>query len=158
MPRGKSVRKIIEYRNVTERERMFLEIFGDEAEREIKQVAPNETVYLSDKDIRKYKDDVRFLEGRIVPVGSEQEVASTHEISDIMTPNQIKFFIKNTETSEALKEKIKDLRSRETVRRLLIEAKSQDRSYSFIVSLEDKLKEVEIYNEKQEKKEKKDED
>ena len=94
MPRGKSVRKIIEYRNVTERERMFLEIFGDETEREIKQVAPNETVYLSDKDIRKYKDDVRFLEGRIVPVGSEQEVASTHEISDIMTPNQIKFFIK----------------------------------------------------------------
>jgi hypothetical protein len=148
----KVVVKLVEYKNVTENEKMWFEIYGEEDERRIISIEPGATEFFCDKDLRKYNNDKRFLEGRIVPVGSEEDKKSTREASDIMTDDQIKYFIKNTDDAKEIAKKIRVLKSVNTVKRMLHQAKDQDKPYSIVKVFEDKLEEIINVKEEKERK------
>jgi hypothetical protein len=149
-PKKASEVEPVEYKNVTENELMIFEIFGDEEEKHMVKIKPNETVYLTEKDLKNHKNDLRFLQGRIVPVGSDQEVSLTNEANDTMTELQIEYFIKNTETATTLSEKIAPLKSVHTVGRLLKEAKKPEhmKTYEFVSILEQKFHELVVEQDK----------
>ncbi len=137
-------KKLVEYKNVTENETMFFEFYCEEDTRNTLKVLPGKSIFISDKDIRTHKDDTRFLDGKFVPVGSQEELASLKEATDIMTTLQVEYFIKNNNTPEELLENIINVRSIPTMSRLLKEAKKPEhnKTYSFVVTLENRLNEL----------------
>lgn len=132
---------LVEYKNVTENEIMVFEIWGDEDFRHVAELKPNETIFLCDKDMKAHVNDVRFLQGRIVPVGSDRELSMTNELSDIMTDIQIEYFVKNVTDIDFLAEKLPSVHSINTITRLLKEAKKPERgkTYSFVAAVEEHL-------------------
>jgi len=134
-------KKLMEYKNVTENELMFLEVFGEEETKHKVEIKAGDSVFLMDKDLRNHRNDTRFLEGRIVPIGSEAEIASTKEASDIMTDKQISYFIKNNNNLEDIKNKFEFVKSVQTMSRILKEAKlpEQGKTYAFVTIIEEIL-------------------
>jgi len=134
----------IEYKNVTSNETMFLEVYSEEDTKHKVQLNPGNVVFLIERDIRNHKNDSRFLDGKIVPAGSEADYIQTSDISDIANDQKIYYFIKNTIDDDVLKEKIKSLKNTNTVNRLLEEAKKAEhkKTYSFVSIIEIKLKDL----------------
>jgi len=146
MPRGRPKKSseeniLIEFKNVTENELMFLEIFSDEDEKTEHQLKAGETVFLSDKDLRLLKNDKRILEGKLVPVDSDADVALTKEAENIMTDERIKYFIINNTNPKEVSLKLEHLSNIGTVERILKEAKKEEhgKSYAFVMAVENKL-------------------
>jgi ethanolamine utilization cobalamin adenosyltransferase len=133
---------LTEYKNVTEKELIWMEIYGEDDKLHPVSLLPQKTIFLSERDIRKYRDDQRFLEGRVVPVGSEQEIILTKNASDIMTDEQIHYFIKNVLSAEELNSYLDKVNSISTITRMIKEAKEQDKSYSFVSLLDKKMEEL----------------
>jgi len=135
-------KKLIEYKNVSENELMFLEVFGEEETKHKVEIRAGQSIFLTERDLRNHSNDTRFLEGRIVPIGSEAEIASTKEASDIMTDKQITYFIKNNNDPEEIKKKLEFVKSIQTMSRILKEAKlpEQSKTYIFVTTIEEVLK------------------
>ena len=169
----KQLEKFYEYRNVTPNETMYFEVFSDEDEKHIVKVegkinsanGEGNTILFSEKDLKKIvNNDTRILDGRLVPVGGDADINSTTALTDIMTEERLKAFIKNTKEVEDLKKKIEPLKSINTISRVLNEAKKEEyqKTYAFVNVIEQKLnilikeKEAIEYNvkEKQEQEEK----
>jgi len=142
MPKG--IPNLIEYKNVTQNELMWLEIFGEEPKRHALQLKPDETVFLNQKDLRYHKNDKRFLAGKIVPVGSAKDMMSTNTLSDIMSDDQIHFYIKNTDDLKTLKNHLSVVKNKTTLERLLRESKKEEhnKSYNFVTMIEKKLYDI----------------
>lgn len=137
-------KNLIEFKNVTENEIMVFEVWGDEDFKHVIELKPNETVFLCDKDLKAHTNDIRFLQGRIVPVGSDKELSLTNELGDIMSDIQIEYFVKNVSDVDLLAEKLQSLRSINTVTRLLKEAKKPEsmKTYSFVSTVEEYLSQL----------------
>jgi hypothetical protein len=143
MPRKKED-ILVEYKNVSKNETMYFEIFGDETERVMVKLNPGDIAFFNAKDIRRYKNDVRFLEGRIVPLNSEQDYSNTNTLENIMSDIRIEYFIKNVNDIELLEKQLENITNTNTVERLLNKAKevSNLKTYAYVLLLENKLKEL----------------
>lgn len=146
-PKGSKVSNeptLIEYKNVTENELMIFEIYSEEDTKHMVEVKPNDTVFLSEKDLKNHKNDLRFLQGRIVPLGSDEEVSLTKDLTDTMTALQLEYFIRNVSDVAILTEQLAKLKSLHTVGRLLKESKNPEhmKTYEFVSLVEKKLSEL----------------
>lgn len=136
--------KLVEYKNVTPNELMWLEIFEDEEDKHEFRLEAQKTVFLSQKDIRNHRNDQRFLEGKIVPVNSEGDIIKTNRASDIMNDEQVKWFVINTKEIIDLINNIAVLKNIGTVERILKEAKKPEnnKSYEYVIAIDKRLKQL----------------
>jgi hypothetical protein len=126
--------KKIEYRNVTPGETIFLTIERTERNPEGRpiMVSPSKSVFLNEDDIEFYKNDARFVRGRIRPAGVDTVLAGDIQVRDDMSDLEIQVFIEKMETAKVLGNKLKPLASITTVSGILDQCKKQDKPYSLI--------------------------
>lgn len=139
-----------EYKNVSG-VIQFLSYTDDNGERIPIQLRPDQTVWFTEQDLRRYKRDERFVKGRIVPliqVSSESEMKSAE---NIMTDLQIQFFVQFHSTAKTLEMHMRKVTSITTLARIRDECKRQDKPISFIDTVDrriERLQEDERLNRK----------
>ena len=139
---NKELPRLFEYKNITDSEIIWLEIYGDQNRRKPVGVAPKEIVFLNDEDIIHYKRDPRFIEGHIVPVESELTDTDVTTVSNTMSDEQIKKIIEKTITIEEFVSKLEYVTSAITFNRVISLCKVMDKPYSWISSLEEIYKDI----------------
>ena len=106
------------YRNVHPHMTIVLKVFGDEEEKADIVVRPGDEILLNEKDRRHYRNDVNFLKGDIIPDSPEIAASVTNKGSNIMTEQQIHYLVFNSKDANDLSDKIEEITSINTLRRI----------------------------------------
>jgi hypothetical protein len=151
--------KKVEYKNVTDGETMFITVGRtDLRDGKATKVLPGKSVFLNPDDIDFYKEDVRFVKGRIRKATIDTLLSGNIEVRDDMSEIEIQVFVERVTSAKSLGNKMKSLTSITTVSGILDQCKKQDKPYSLIEtclrkvnSLSDRM-EIDIKNMKKDAK------
>jgi len=112
------------------------------------RLTPNKTVWLTDDDIRRYHNDPRFADGKIVPVNANNPNITLTEGQNVMSDVQVSLFIKNFETALSLYNRTTKITSVTTFARLRDECIKQDKPHSFVKMLDKRIVDLQEKHEK----------
>ena len=132
--------ELFEYINITDTENMFLQVYGQEDKIQQIQVKPRGTVWLNKKDILHYKNDPRFIMGRIIPLDEKGVQEQVKTATNTMTNLQVENIIKISKSIDDLLSRMKKVTSIVTAKRFLNIIKKLDKPNSWVTGIENFIK------------------
>jgi hypothetical protein len=151
--------KKVEFKNVTIGETIFITTGrNDRSEGRPTRVDPGKSAFLTPDDLDFYRDDPRFVKGKIRKAGLDTILAGDIKVRDDMSDIEITVLVEKTKDARSLGNKMKPLTSITTVSGILDACKKQDKPFSFIETCLRKLNtlsdrmEIDIKNMKKDEK------